>query len=495
MGPANLIDGRWHPLDAADADVTSVNPARPDDVVWSARSQLGAVDAAVVAARRALPAWRMAGTEVRVAALKRFAAVVSARAEDIARAITREMGKTLAESRLEAKLLADKVAITLSETCQARVRPWEFAVAPTRAGRCSFRSHGVMAVLGPFNFPAHLPNGHWVPALLLGNTIVFKPSERTPLVGQLMAECMQAAELPPGVFNLVQGGPVVAKALVAHDGLDGILFTGSWPVGRSIMQANLDRPGRLLALEMGGSNAAIVLDDAHRRQAVLECVRASFATTGQRCTCTRRIVVQESAAPWFIPAFCRMASTLLVGDGDGAAPAFMGPLATEAARHAALEFQAAAVSRGATILLRAAALDRPGWFMTPGVLTWPRLTLEQDGEVFAPIVQLAVAANDDDALEQANASRFGLAASVFTASRSRWEALCPRLEAGCVNWNVGTAGASSALPFGGLGLSGNHRPAAAFSVDSCAAPIAHLEESSDGAAVPDGALWDDTWLG
>ncbi len=495
MGPANLIDGRWHPLDAERADVTSVNPARPDDVVWSARAQLGAVDAAVVAARRALPAWRMAGTEVRVAALKRFAAVVSARTEDIARAITREMGKTLAESRLEAKLLADKVAITLGETCQSRVRPWEFAVAPTRVGRCSFRSHGVMAVLGPFNFPAHLPNGHWVPALLLGNTIVFKPSERTPLVGQIMAECMQAAELPPGVFNLVQGGPSVAKALVAHDGLDGILFTGSWPVGRSIMQANLDRPGRLLALEMGGSNAAIVLDDAHRRQAVLECVRASFATTGQRCTCTRRIVVQESAAPWFIPAFCRMASTLLVGDGDGAAPAFMGPLATEAARQAALEFQAAAVSRGATILLRAAALDRPGWFMTPGVLTWPRLTLEQDGEVFAPIVQLAVAANDDDALEQANASRFGLAASVFTASRSRWEALCPRLEAGCVNWNVGTAGASSALPFGGLGLSGNHRPAAAFSVDSCAAPIAHLEESSDAAAVPDGALWDDTWLG
>lgn len=495
MGPANLIDGRWHPLDAVHADVTSVNPARPDDVVWSARAQPGAIDAAVEAARRALPAWRMAGAEARAGALKRFAAVATARAEDIARAITREMGKTLAESRLEAKLLADKVSITLGETCQARVRPWEFAVAPTRAGRCSFRSHGVMAVLGPFNFPAHLPNGHWVPALLMGNTIVFKPSERTPLVGQLMAECMQAADLPPGVFNVVQGGPAVAKALVAHDGLDGILFTGSWPVGRSIMQANLDRPGRLLALEMGGSNAAIVLDDAHRRQAVLECVRASFATTGQRCTCTRRIVVQESAAPWFVPAFCRMASTLLVGDGDGAAPAFMGPLATEAARHAALEFQAAAVSRGATILLRAAALDRPGWFITPGVLKWPRLSLEQDGEVFAPIVQLAVAATDEDALEQANASRFGLAASVFTASRARWEALCPRLEAGCVNWNVGTAGASSALPFGGLGLSGNHRPAAAFSVDSCAAPIAHLEESSDAAAVPDGALWDDTWLG
>lgn len=495
MGPANLIDGRWHPLEAGGADVTSVNPARPEEVVWSARTRMDAVGAAVEAARRAVPAWRMAGADARANALKRFGAVVTGRAEEIARAITREMGKTLSESRLEAKLIADKVSITLGETCQARVRPWEMAIAPTRAGRCSFRSHGVMAVLGPFNFPAHLPNGHWVPALLLGNTVVFKPSERTPLVGQILAECMQAAELPPGVFNLVQGGPAIAKALVAHDGLDGILFTGSWPVGRSIMQANLDRPGRLLALEMGGSNAAIVLDDAHRRQAVLECVRASFATTGQRCTCTRRIVVHEQAAPWFIPAFCRMASTLLVGDGDGPAPAFMGPLATEGARRAALEFQAGAVSRRATILLRAAALDRPGWFMTPGVLKWPRLTLEEDGELFAPIVQLAVAQNDEDALEQANASRFGLAASVFTASRSRWEALCPRLEAGCVNWNVGTAGASSALPFGGLGLSGNHRPAAAFSVDSCAAPIAHLEESSDAAAVPDGALWDDTWLG
>ena len=237
MGPANLIDGRWQPLDAERADVTSVNPARPEEIVWSARASTDAVEAAIIAARRALPAWRMAGAEARASALKRFAAVVTARAEDIARAITSEMGKTMAESRLEAKLLADKVTITLGETCQSRVRPWEFAVAPTRVGRCSFRSHGVMAVLGPFNFPAHLPNGHWVPALLLGNTIVFKPSERTRLVGQIMAECMHAAELPPGVFNLVQGGPAVAKALVAHEGLDGILFTGSWPVGRSIMQA------------------------------------------------------------------------------------------------------------------------------------------------------------------------------------------------------------------------------------------------------------------
>jgi succinylglutamic semialdehyde dehydrogenase len=298
MRPWNLIGGVERPLETVDADIISVNPARPDEVVWSARADPAAIDAAVASARAALDGWRMAGQEARASALKRLAAVFTARAEDIARAITAEMGKTLAESRLEAKLLADKVAITLGETCQARVRPWDVQVAPTRTGRCSFRSHGVMAVLGPFNFPAHLPNGHWVPALLLGNTIVFKPSERTPLVGQLMAECMRAAELPPGVFNLVQGGPAVAKALVAHEGLDGILFTGSWPVGRSIMQANLDRPGRLLALEMGGSNAAIVLDDAHRRQAVLECVRASFATAMPHPGSCRPSVAWPARCSW-----------------------------------------------------------------------------------------------------------------------------------------------------------------------------------------------------
>ncbi len=447
---------------------------------------MDAVEAAIIAARRALPAWRMAGAEARAIALKRFAAVVTARGEDIARAITREMGKTMAESRLEAKLLADKVTITLGETCQSRVRPWEFAVAPTRVGRCSFRSHGVMAVLGPFNFPAHLPNGHWVPALLLGNTIVFKPSERTPLVGQIMAECMHAAELPPGVFNLVQGGPAAAKALVAHDGLDGILFTGSWPVGRSIMQANLDRPGRLLALEMGGSNAAIVWKDADLRRAVIECVRGAYATTGQRCTCTRRIIVHADIAERFITAFTKVASSLVVGAGTDPEPLFMGPIVSCAAADAVIERQSALARAGGRVLLEAARFDRKGWFVGPGLIEVPRFERATDCETFGPLAQVSVVHDPQEAIAQANASEFGLVASVFTQNEPLWAACLDGIRVGSLNHNTGTAGASSRLPFGGLGRSGNLRPAGSFAVDLAAYPLASMRDHTEGTHLPVG---------
>ncbi|MDA0803095.1 MAG: aldehyde dehydrogenase family protein [Planctomycetota bacterium] len=475
----------------------SRNPTRPGEVVWKGASA-GEPDivAALALARVALPAWAALGVEGRRPFLERWREAVLARADELARLITAESGKTLAESRLEVKSVADKVSITLDAALLARTADFTVDAGAGRSGRCTFRPHGVMAVIGPFNFPAHLPNGHIVPALVMGNTVVFKPSEKCPGVGAQFATLAAAAGLPHGVFTVLQGGAAVASRLVSGDEVDGVLFTGSWPVGRSIMQANLDRPGRMLALEMGGSNAAIVCGDAHLRQAVLECVRASFATTGQRCTCTRRIIVAESVASAFIPAFCKAASTLLVGPGDDetAGPVFMGPLISERARDAALRFQSERVRAGAALLVRGSALDREGWFMTPSVIQVPRFALETDEEVFGPVVQLAIAKDDDDAVEQANATKFGLAASIFTADEARFRRLAVRVRAGCVNWNTGTAGASSKLPFGGLGRSGNHRPAAAFAADSCAFPVAHMEVAGDEAAVPAGVLWDDGWL-
>jgi succinylglutamic semialdehyde dehydrogenase len=333
-----------------------------------------------------------------------------------------------------------------------------------------------------------LPNGHIVPALLLGNTVVFKPSEKTPAVGQflagLFAECV-----PAGVLNLVHGPAVTAAALTAHPNIDGILFTGSWPVGRRILQANLDNPGRMLALEMGGSNAAVVLSDAHLRQAVVECARAAFATTGQRCTCTRRIMVQEAIAPQFIPALVAAAKSLVVGAGD-AGGVFMGPVVSRQAREDALKFQNQATARGCKLLLAAEPV-RPdsapdGWFLSPGVLQVDSFELDTDAEVFGPVVQIAVARDLDDAIVQANATQFGLAASIFTASQPQFDRFFRACRAGCINWNTGTAGASSRLPFGGLGRSGNLRPAAAFSVDYCAAPIASMVERSADVTVPTG---------
>ncbi|MGA1518156.1 MAG: succinylglutamate-semialdehyde dehydrogenase, partial [Phycisphaerales bacterium] len=479
---ANLIGGAWRSI--AGTALRSHNPANPDEIVWCGTPTIDHVDEAVAAARAAQPAWAATPIEARIEALRRFQAIVKEERETLARLIGREMGKVLAEARLEATAVAGKVDITLEDRVMDRVRGFSVGAAAGVEGLCRFRPHGVMAVLGPFNFPAHLPNGHIVPALLLGNTVVFKPSEKTPAVGQMLADLLHRAAFPPGVVNLVQGGADVAARLVAHEDLDGILFTGSWPVGRRIMEANLDRPGRMLALEMGGSNAMVVMPSANLERAVVEAVRASFATTGQRCTCTRRIVAHESVADRFVSTLAKVASTVLVGPFDSQTPVFMGPLVSEASRTAAIEFQADLAKRGGRVVVPACPLDGPGFFLTPGVIEVDRFTRETDREVFAPIVQVSTAKDLDDAIEQANATEFGLASAIFTSERSEFEAFLARSRAGCVNWNAGTAGASSKLPFGGLGKSGNHRPAGAFSVDYCAMPIASMEAMLDAPVPP-----------
>jgi succinylglutamic semialdehyde dehydrogenase len=495
--PADFIDGTWVALSDEGAPIiVSVNPARPDDVVWRGAPRMEHVSQAVAAARRALPAWSAFSRDERAACLRRYAEVCAAAAPDMAALITREMGKTLAESALEAKLLADKVTITLDPPSLGRVNDFEVAAGATRSGHCRFKPFGVMAVVGPFNFPAHLPNGHIVPALLTGNTVVFKPSEKTPAVAQLLARLL-GEHLPPGVFNLVQGTGEHAAALSAHDDIDGVLFTGSWPVGKRILQANIERPGRMVALEMGGNNAAVVLDDANVRMAVVECVRAAFATTGQRCTCTRRIIVQRGIAERFIRAFVRVAQTVTFG-ASGGSPAgtpepFMGPMVTDASRADVLAFQEAALAKGARALLRAEP-HSPGWLLSPGVLQVERFTRANDCEVFGPVVQIAIADSLDDAIAQANASEFGLAAAIFTESRASFERFFAACRCGCINWNTGTAGASSKLPFGGLGRSGNLRPAGAFSLDYCALPVASMVETGSDAAVPAGMQADPAWF-
>ncbi len=467
-------------------DIVSFDPARPSVEVARVRVDAGAVDAAVRAACAAFPAWSARSMDERAVLLQAWSATCARHADRIAVAIMRETGKVLAEARQEAALLSDKVTVTLEERVRARVTGYEFPANATRTNRCSYRPFGVMAVIGPFNFPAHLPNGHWVPALLAGNTVVFKPSEKAPGVGALLAELMAEAGMPAGVFNLVQGRGDAAAALVEHADVDGVLFTGSWPVGRRIMERNLDRPGRMVALEMGGSNPAIVMDDADLKQAVIECVRCAFITTGQRCTCTRRVVVHRAVAERFIAAFVECARTLTVGAGDAEPAPFMGPLVSREARDAALAFQAECAARGERVLLESRAPAGDGWLLTPGVVQAARFDRATDREVFGPVVRIAVAEDLQDAIVQANATEFGLAASIFTRSEANVAAAMAGLRAGCINVNCGTAGASGKLPFGGLGRSGNLRPAGAAMIDACAYPVATMAEQASAATVAPG---------
>ncbi|MBY0260930.1 MAG: aldehyde dehydrogenase family protein, partial [Phycisphaerales bacterium] len=441
---------------------------------------------------------------------KRFAELAKARTPAIAEIICDETGKAMWEAKGEASALAAKVDITLDASPIGglqRVNGFEFEMGPQKLGRCWYKPHGVMAVLGPFNFPAHLPNGHIVPALAMGNTIVFKPSDKTPGVGQILAELFHEALLAEGapakgagVFNLVQGAADTAAALSNHDGIDGILFTGSWPVGRKIAQANLDRPGRILALELGGNNPAVVMHDADIRQAAIEIVRCAFNTTGQRCTSTRRAIVHYSVKDKLVRAIVEAAKALNFNDPRATTPVFAGPIITQQARQAVLDAQQSWAKHGGTTLLEARPIDRPGkgFYVSAGITEVEEFSPSDDKkagcgadiEIFGPLLRISEIADIDEAIEQANATRYGLAASIFTATQPHAEQFLHECRAGCININTGTAGASSKLPFGGLGLSGNHRPAGSFSLDYCAYPVAGMIEKGTAAQVAEGMKWE-----
>ncbi len=459
-----------------DGSLESRSPADPDDVVGRyPLAGASEVDAAVARARRAFPAWRDAGAEPRAAVLRRFAELAGACEDELARLLAREVGKALWDARGEAKLLPAKVGVTLAEGMQL-VAPME----PAAGARAEFHPRGVLAVLGPFNFPLHLPNGHLVPALATGNTVVFKPSELAPACGERLAGLFLEAGVPEGVVEVVHGGRDTGGALATHEDVDGVLFTGSWAAGRALAEATLDHPGKLLALEMGGNNAVIVLGDADLDLAVAETALSVAATTGQRCTCARRIFVARERLDAFSEKLSCVLGGLRVGPPleDGV---FMGPLVSPSAWQGVSAWRERAVEAGGERLLLAQP-DLPPPYVGAGLVRFATTEQEhpyQREEIFGPEAALYPVDDLDHAIAAANDSDYGLACSVFTRSRPSYERCVGRIRVGCLNWTKATVGASGKLPFGGLGKSGNDRPAGVTSTVYCTVPQAHLESTAD----------------
>jgi succinylglutamic semialdehyde dehydrogenase len=469
MTPAlDYLAGRFETPSAPEGALAVWSPADLDDQValvpW-ARAQ---VDRALDAARAAFPAWRRLGTAGRAELLRRYQERLKAHADDLAAAISREIGKPRWEARAEVQAMVTKVDVSLTEGL-AFTRDLRVEGLP---GEIRHRPHGVAAVLGPFNFPGHLPNGQLVPALLAGNTAVFKPSDKGPTTAALMARCFDEAGFPPGVLNVVQGGAPVAEHLVAHAGVDAILFTGSVPVGRRILAATAARPGLLVALELGGKNASLVLDDADLERTVREVAFSGFATAGQRCTATSRVIATRGIAGRLAEGLARAARAAAVGHpaDEGV---FTGPLISEAARAQLLAAQRRAVEAGFEPLAPGgpAKVRTRGHYVQPAVHRAPPGVHHLEGytnlELFAP--DLAVLTVDDaaQAVAVANASPFGLSAAVFTRDPAAFEACAEDLEVGVLHWNRSSAGASGRLPFGGVKASGNHRPGGVTMGASC----------------------------
>ena len=449
----------------------SLDPATSETIWEGPEATRAECDAAIAAARAALPAWRALPVEDRIAAARRFAAALETGRDDFARLISRETGKVLWETRAELGSMIAKVDISIrayAERTGTREAEMPFGRAILR-----HRGHGVMAVLGPYNFPGHLPNGHIVPALLAGNAIVFKPSEIAPATGAAMAAAWEQAGLPAGVFNIVQGGRATGEALVAGD-IDGLLFTGSAGAGAALRRALVDRPHVILALELGGNNPLIAWDRPEAAASII--VQSAFVTTGQRCSCARRLILPQGAAgDAILDAVDALAGRLRIAAWDAPGEAFMGPLVSQAAADSARQAVAALEGLGARAIRRFATVEgRPTTFVAPAIYDVTGLSVP-DAEIFAPVLQVTRVADFDAAIAAANRTAFGLAAGLISEDPALWDRFVEGSRAGVVNRNRPTTGAAGNMPFGGLGASGNHRPSAYYAADYCAYPIASFE--------------------
>jgi succinylglutamic semialdehyde dehydrogenase len=464
------------------ADIISFEPATGAEL-W--RGKPGKVDAAVERARRAWPAWAAQPLANRIEMVRRFANEVRKEADAFATLIARETGKPLWEARTEVESVINKVEISIRAYSERTAqRKLDSAMQGTAALR--HKPHGVMAVLGPYNFPAHLPNGHIVPALIAGNAIVFKPSEKTPASGEFLVKCFHQAGIAANIVQLLIGGAAEGQDLVAHDGIDGVLFTGSAHAGVAINRKLAARPDKIVALEMGGNNPIVVWDTPKIADAAVLIVQSAFTSAGQRCTAARRLIVKDTLYDGVIEEVKRLADRIIVGAPFDEPAPFMGPVIDNASADGLTESFLYLLSHGGKAIKH---LKRPNDglpFLSPAIIDVTAMAERPDVELFGPLLQVVKVTEFDQAIAEANNTRFGLSASLIGGAPTDYNKFWANIRAGVINWNRPTNGASSSAPFGGIGLSGNHRPSAYYAADYCAYPVASNEMEQPRASLGTG---------
>jgi succinylglutamic semialdehyde dehydrogenase len=462
--------------------LVSTDPATGEEV-WT--GPIGDASVEVAAARSAWRAWAAHSTAYRIEALRRFANVVRKREQEFAELISKETGKPFWEARTEVASVVNKVEISIDAYAERTPqRKLEAALGNRIAVR--HKPHGVLAVLGPYNFPAHLPNGHIVPALIAGNAVVFKPSEKTPAVGAMLVDCYHKAGIPEDVVRLLIGGPEQGRALASAPGIDGLLFTGSARAGMSLHRQFAETPHKILALELGGNNPIVVWHAKDIEAAATIVVQSAYLSAGQRCTAARRLIVEEGAEEELLAAVQALIDRIIVDHPFADPQPFMGPVIDLASADHIQEQWLGLMMKGGKPLRR---LDRPFEerpYLTPALIDVTQVRDRPDEEIFGPVLQLIRVKDFDAAIDEANATRFGLVASLIGGNPELYDKFWANVRAGVINWNKPTNGAPSSAPFGGIGLSGNHRPSAFYAADYCAYPVTSSESDRARGAIGEG---------
>jgi succinylglutamic semialdehyde dehydrogenase len=460
-------------------EIVSYEPATGTEM-W--RGAIGDVEDLVVRARRAAPAWAAQPISTRMELLRRFANEVRKDADHLATTIARETGKPMWEAHGEVESVIAKVELSIRAYAdRTSQRKLDSALQGTMAIR--HKPHGVLAVLGPFNFPAHLPCAHIIPALIAGNVIVFKPSEKTPATAEVLARCFHRSGIPAAVMQVCVGGPAEGQQLVAHDGVDGVLFTGSANTGIAISRKLATRPDKLAALEMGGNNPLVVWDTPKLTDAAVIVVQSAFASAGQRCTAARRLIVKSTMYDALMAEVKTLADRIIFGAPFDSPTPFMGPVIDNAAADGLSESFVYLLSHGGRAIKHLVRPDESLPFLSPAIIDVTAMADRPDVELFGPILQVIKVDDLDQAIAEANSTRFGLVAALVGGTPQEYNRFWAQARAGIVNWNRPTISPSHAAPVGGIGLSGNHRPTGYYAADYCAYPVASGEVEQPRAAI------------
>lgn len=475
----NFFQGKFHPIESPIREITKFSPANLDQHLWTLKLSAEHLPQVLNSAQEGYLLWKKTPLDQRIKILQNYQQEILKVADKIAHALALETGKPLNECKGEAVGLANKVDVTIKDSLPRVENKTIPEIMPGITGHFSYKPIGPILIIGPFNFPCHLANGQIVSALLAGNSIIFKPSEKTAYAPQLMFECLEAAGFPKGVVNLVQGdGPLTAE-LVSSPLIRGIHFTGSREVGAKIALSVATDFSKLLALELGGKNATLIHEDANVDHALAECLNACFLTSGQRCTSTSLILIHKNILLKFQKEFVEITRKIIVSHPLEGNP-FMGPLIDDlAVKHYAF-YQAKAIEEGAAILLPAKklSLSHPGHYWSPSIYFYDQKNKNKSfikEEIFAPNVTIIPYEDINEAISIINNTDYGLSFAAFTQSRDIAIQCLTEIEAGILNINRSTVGASARLPFGGCKNSGNFRPAGVTMIDSCVQLTSTLE--------------------
>ena len=463
----------------SDSEIISIEPATGEEF-W--RGRIGDVNDIVDRARRAWPAWAAMPLSTRMELVRRFANEVRKENDNLSETIARETGKPMWEARAEVESVIAKVEASIHAYAErTSQRKLDNAILGTASLR--HKPHGVMAVLSPFNLPAHLANAHILPALIAGNAVVFKPSEKAPATGLLLAQCFHKAGVSAAVMQVLIGGPNEGMALATHEGIDGVLFTGSAHAGIAINRKLAARPDKIVALEMGGNNPVIVWDTPKISDAAVLIIQSAFTTAGQRCAAARRLIVKASMYDAIVSEVKNLADRIIVGAPMDAPSPFMGPVIDNSAADGLTESFVYMISNGGRAIKHLVRTQGDLPFLSPAIIDTTGMPDRPDVELFGPILQIIRVDDFDAAIAEANNTRFGLTAALIGGNPQEYNRFWANVRAGTINWNRPTINASPNAPFGGIGLSGNHRPTGFYAADYCAYPVTSAEMEQPRATI------------